>query len=360
MSRVLVAMSGGVDSAVAAMLLVERGHDVLGVTFNQWPKSMMAGGGGNGCCTPRTIDDARHVSRLLGIPHYVVDYRREFEAAVIGPWVHGYLRGQTPNPCVECNRTVRFGTFLGKADELGAEFIATGHYARIRHDSATGRYRLLRSHDPAKDQTYVLHVLSQRQLARTLFPLGELTKPRVREIAGGAGLPVAHKPDSQEICFVPDNDYVKFVRGRGSTGQGAIVDTSGARLGSHSGLEQFTVGQRRGLNLGGAGGSRYVVSLDPIRNTVVVGGRSEASARRLELDRVAWIAQTGPTDGTRVDVMTRSRMTPEPARVKSLGRGRAGLAFDQPTWAPAPGQSAVMYRGDEVLGGGTIATAHSS
>ncbi len=354
-------MSGGVDSAVAALRLVERGHDVVGVTFNQWPKSMMAGaGGGNGCCTPRTIDDARHVCRLLGIPHYVVDYRREFEAAVVGPWVRGYLRGQTPNPCVACNRTVRFGTFLGKADELGAEFIATGHYARVRRDSAAGRYRLLRSRDPAKDQTYVLHVLSQRQLARTLFPLGELTKKRVRKIAEGARLPVARKPDSQEICFVPDDDYVKFVRGHGSTGPGAIVDTAGDQLGSHSGLEQFTVGQRRGLSLGGAGGPRYVVSLDPIRNTVVVGSRREAGARRVELDRVAWIGQTGPTDGTAVDVMTRYRMTPEPARVRSLGQGRAGLEFDQPTWAPAPGQSAVMYRGDEVLGGGTITTAHPS
>ena len=347
-------MSGGVDSSVAAALLTRDGYDVVGVTFNQWPADLMARSTGNGCCTPDTIDDARRVCAILGVPHYVIDYRREFEAAVIDPWVQAYLNGQTPNPCVMCNRTVRFGSFLTKADELGADFIATGHYARIQPDESGARLRLLTARDLNKDQSYVLHVLGQRQLARTLFPLGELTKDEVRLLAADFGLPVAHKAESQEICFVPDNDHANYVRAHGTTGDGEIVDTLGNVVGRHEGLEAFTPGQRRGLNLGGGDARRYVVNLDPLANRVTVGSRVESTARQIDVDNVNWVANTPPSAPCRVGVRTRYQMPLAEATLVIAASG-VTVQFQDPTWAPAPGQSAVFYHGDEVLGGGTIA-----
>ncbi len=347
-------MSGGVDSSVAAALLARDGFDVIGVTFNQWPAELMARATGNGCCTPDTIDDARRVCAILDVPHYVVDYRREFEAAVIEPWIKAYLNGQTPNPCVMCNRTVRFGSFLTKADELGAEFIATGHYARIETDRTTGRRRLLTARDHAKDQSYVLHVLGQRQLARILFPLGELSKPEVRRLATDVGLPVALKADSQEICFVPDNDHAGYVRNHGTTGPGEIVDASGTVLGRHHGLEAFTPGQRRGLNLGGGASRRYVVDLDAGANRVTIGAQAEAAARQINVDNVNWVASAPPPAPCRVGVRTRYRMPLADATIVIASSG-VTVEFHEPTWAPAPGQSAVFYDGEEVLGGGTIA-----
>ena len=354
-SRVLVAMSGGVDSSVAAALLARDGYDVIGVTFNQWPADLMARSTGNGCCTPDTIDDARRVCAILGVPHYVIDYRREFESAVIEPWIKAYLSGQTPNPCVMCNRTVRFGSFLTKADELGADFIATGHYARIKTDKTSGRRRLLTASDPAKDQSYVLHVLGQRQLARTLFPLGDLSKTQVRQLAADFGLPVALKADSQEICFVPDNDHAGYVRAHGSTGAGDIVDTEGQVIGRHNGLEAFTPGQRRGLNLGGGSSRRYVVDLDPAGNRVTVGTQAQSTARQIKVHDVNWIASAPPSGTGRVGVRTRYRMPLAEATLVIAANG-VTVEFHDPTWAPAPGQSAVFYDGDEVLGGGTIAS----
>ncbi|MYD95706.1 MAG: tRNA 2-thiouridine(34) synthase MnmA [Chloroflexi bacterium] len=354
LSRVLVAMSGGVDSSVAAALLARDGYDVVGVTFNQWPAELMASATGNGCCTPDTIDDARRVCAILGVPHYVIDYRREFETAVIDPWVKAYLDGQTPNPCVMCNRTVRFGSFLTKADELSAEFIATGHYARIETDETHGHRRLLTARDPGKDQSYVLHVLGQRQLTRTLFPLGDLTKRQVRRLAAEFGLPVALKADSQEICFVPDSDHAGYVRAHGSTGTGDVVDTRGQVIGRHAGLEAFTPGQRRGLNLGGGSARRHVVELDPAGNRVIVGSRDDSRARKIEVRAVNWINGVPPAAPRRVGVRTRYRMPLEDATLV-VTPGGVSLEFGEPTWAPAPGQSAVFYVGDEVLGGGTIA-----
>ncbi|MCY3748515.1 MAG: tRNA 2-thiouridine(34) synthase MnmA [Chloroflexi bacterium] len=353
-SRVLVAMSGGVDSSVAAALLARDGYDAIGVTFNQWPAELMARATGNGCCTPDTIDDARRVCAILGVPHYVIDYRREFEAAVIDPWITSYLNGQTPNPCVMCNRTVRFGSFLTRADELGADFIATGHYARIKTDETSGRRRLFTARDPGKDQSYVLHVLGQRQLARTLFPLGDLTKRQVRRLAAEFGLPVALKADSQEICFVPDNDHAGYVRAHGTTGPGDIVDTAGRLVGHHDGLEAFTPGQRRGLNLGGGSARRYVVELDPETNRLTVGSRDESGARQIVVRDVHWVADAPPVAPCSVGVRTRYRMPLEDATLVIAPDG-VTLEFGDPTWAPAPGQSAVFYAGDEVLGGGTIA-----
>lgn len=347
-------MSGGVDSSVAAALLARDGYDVIGVTFNQWPAELMARSTGNGCCTPDTIDDARRVCAILGVPHYVIDYRREFEAAVIDPWVKAYLSGRTPNPCVMCNRTVRFGSFLSKADELGADLIATGHYARIEVDEATGRRRLFTARDLTKDQSYVLHVLGQRQLARTLFPLGNLTKARVRQLAAEFGLPVALKADSQEICFVPDNDHAGYVRSHGTTGAGEIVDTAGRVVGRHDGLEALTPGQRRGLNLGGGSARRYVVDLDPIANRVTVGTHVESTARQIDVENVHWVANAPPSAPCQVGVRTRYRMPLADATLVIAASG-VTVEFHEPTWAPAPGQSAVFYAGDEVLGGGVIA-----
>jgi tRNA-specific 2-thiouridylase len=345
---------------VAAALLTRADFDVIGVTFNQWPKDAMASSKGNGCCTPRTIDDARRVCEILGIPHYVMDFRREFEAAVIDPWTSAYLNGETPNPCVLCNRSVRFGTFFRKADELDAEFVASGHYARAVRDDPSGRVRLLCGLDPAKDQSYMLHVLGQRQLRRVLFPLGELRKARVRELAAEFGLPVADKPDSQEICFVPDNNYAAVVRRQGSTGPGDVVDRTGRRVGRHHGLEAVTVGQRRGLNLGGGQERRYVTTLDSTRNEVVVGARTDALAEVIGLREVHWVAGTRPPTPVRVTAKTRYHMVAEPAVLTTDDRNGASLAFDTPTWAPAPGQSAVIYAGDEVLGGGTILKAEAA
>ena len=347
-------MSGGVDSSVAAALLVRDGYDVIGVTFNQWPAELMARSTGNGCCTPDTIDDARRVCAILGVPHYVIDYRREFEAAVIDPWIKSYLNGQTPNPCVTCNRTVRFGSFLTKADELGANYIATGHYARLETDETNGRWRLLTARDPSKDQSYVLHVLGQRQLARTRFPLGDLTKAEVRQLAADFGLPVALKADSQEICFVPDNDHAGYVRTHGTTGAGKIVDTEGQVVGRHDGLEAFTPGQRRGLDLGGGSFRRYVVDLDPVANLVTVGTHAEATARQIDVENVHWVASAPPSAPCRVGVRTRYRMPLADATLV-ITSGGVTVDFHEPAWAPAPGQSAVFYDGDEVLGGGTIA-----
>ena len=361
MPRVLAAMSGGVDSSVAAALLAQRGFEVIGVTLNQWPKSLMANATGrSGCCTPRTIDDARRVCRTLGVAHYVIDYRKEFERAVISPWTRSYLAGETPNPCVMCNRAVRFGELLFKAAELGADFIATGHYARIARDQASGRYRLLTAIDKKKDQSYVLHVLGQRQLERVMFPLGELTKPRVRDLARGMGLSVADKPESQEICFVPDNDYVSVVRRRGSSGPGVIEDSEGRALGRHDGIEAFTVGQRRRLGIDGSGGARYVRRIDPARNAVVVGEREQAFATHVRVRDVHWVAGDCARPPDRLSVKTRYRIAPERARFAQRGAREVTLAFDAPTWAPAPGQSAVFYAGDEVLGGGAIAETWSA
>ncbi len=347
-------MSGGVDSSVAAALLARDGYDVVGVTFNQWPADLTARATGNGCCTPDTIDDARRVCAIVGAPHYVIDYRREFEAAVIEPWIRAHLAAETPNPCVACNRTVRFGAFLTTADEVGADLIATGHYARVQADDQRGEFRLLTARDASKDQSYVLHVLGQRQLRRTLFPLGGLTKRRVRALARDFGLPVADKADSQEICFVPDNDHAAYVRARASTGAGDVVDTQGRVVGRHDGLEGFTPGQRRGLDLGGGAARRYVVALDAAANQVTVGERPQALARRIDVRAPHWVSGAPPRWPLTAGVRTRYRMPLEDATLTASPAG-VSVEFHAPTWAPAPGQSAVFYAGSQVLGGGAIA-----
>ncbi len=351
MARILVAMSGGVDSSVAAALLARQGHEVIGVTFNQWPANRTMRNAGSGCCTPRTIDDARHVCQILGAPHYVLNFRSEFEAAVIEPWSRGYLRGETPNPCVTCNDRVRFPELIRKADELDAEFVATGHYARVANGAS---WRLLRAHDRAKDQSYVLHMLQQDQLRRVRLPLGDLLKPDVRRMAEEFDLPVADKPDSQEICFVPDGDYAAVVRRQGTTGEGPIVGSDGGVLGRHQGIETATVGQRRGLALGGGAARRYVTRIDADRNALVVGPRAAAFVDTIAVRDVRWVRGPAATPPARAGVQTRSHARASLARLEPQSPSQVSVQFDEPAWAPAPGQAAVFYQGDEVLGGGVI------
>ena len=351
MARVLVAMSGGVDSSVAAALLAREGHDVIGVTFNQWPASRTQRNAQSGCCTPRTIDDARHVCQILGAPHYVLNFRAEFEAAVIQPWARAYLQGETPNPCTLCNDRVRFPEMLRKADELGAEFVATGHYARVANGAS---WRLLRARDTAKDQSYVLHMLHQDQLRRIRLPLGDLLKRDVRRIAAEFGLPVADKPDSQEICFVPDGDYAAVVRRQGSSGEGPIVEADGRVVGRHDGIETVTIGQRRGLDLGGGAARRYVTAIDAERNTLVVGPRDAAFVDTISVRDVRWTTGLASTPPARAEVQTRSHAAALRARLEPLSASAVSVVFDEPAWAPAAGQAAVFYRDDEVLGGGVI------
>lgn len=344
-TKAVVAMSGGVDSSVAAALMVEQGYEVLGVTLKLLPRLES----GFGCCgSPADIDDARRVAEKLGIPHYTLDLSETFEEQVILPFVAAYRSGRTPNPCVECNRGLKFGRLLSLCGTFGAEILATGHYARVK------RGRLLRPKDLDKDQTYFLYSLTSEQLRRTQFPLGELTKPEVRAKAKALGLNVAEKPESQEICFVPRRDYRGFLASRDSEPQrpGPIRDVSGRQLGTHQGLRSYTVGQRKRLGINSSE-ARYVTRIEPETNTLFVGSDHETHQAGFEADRVSWTGLE-PLGTVEALVRIRHRHSPAPARLTPLGEGRWNIAFDQSQRAVTPGQSAVFYRDDEVLGGGTI------
>jgi tRNA-specific 2-thiouridylase len=354
--RIVAAMSGGVDSSVAAALLVQSGADVVGVSMQLYDQREHAAGHGFGsCCTLDDLADARRVSMALGIPHYILNLERQFGETVIANFVSEYLAGRTPIPCAHCNSDLKFATLVDRALAFGADHVATGHYARVDLDPAQGLYRLRRAADRAKDQSYFLFSLTQAQLARAQFPVGGMSKSEVREQARRLGLRVAEKPDSQELCFVPDDDYVRFVERRESGGAraGEITDIEGRVLGRHDGVHRFTVGQRKGLGLS-VGHPLYVIGLRPETAQVVVGPADALARAALTASGVNWIAGTPPDGSLRVDVQVRHRHVPAAATVEPLPDNRARVTFDAAQRAIAPGQAAVFYAGDEVVGGGWI------
>jgi tRNA-specific 2-thiouridylase len=351
---VVVGMSGGVDSSVTAAVLQAAGFDVVGLTMQIWHRSSAGdeSAAGAGCCTVDAVDDARRVARDLGIRYYVPNFREPFSVVVVD-FTSEYAAGRTPNPCVRCNQHVRFGGLLQKADELRADFIATGHYARVEFDRSREEFVLKKAADVAKDQSYVLHTLAQKHLSRIILPLGGLSKSHTRDLARHFGLAVASKPDSQEICFVGSGNYRDFLRDTAGIGgsSGPIVDRAGKVLGTHSGIEHYTIGQRKGLRLAMTEPA-YVVELRPRENTVVVGTREEASSSTLQCSDVSL---TGTLDGDRFEaaVRVRSHGAETPASVRITGAS-AQVSFHQPVWGASPGQLAVFYDGDRVIGGGTI------
>ncbi len=354
--RVVVAMSGGVDSSVAAALLLEAGHDVIGVMMHLWAEEE------NRCCSPEAVEDARRVAERLGIPFHLVDYQDEFHECVVRYFVAEYARGRTPNPCLACNQTIRFRRLLRHARDMGASAMATGHYARI--DEQGGRYRLRMGVDTRKDQSYVLYMLEQDQLRHLLFPLGDHTKAQVRDMARARGLPVADKDESMELCFVSDDDYRRFLAEHApeTARPGPILDTAGREIGRHRGLAFYTIGQRRGLgNLAarrvGDGGPEplYVLRLDVDRNAVVAGPAAELGRRGLEAERVSYASGEAPQEPLQVQAKIRYRAALAEATWIPTGGARARVEFQRPLRDITPGQAVVAYQGDVVLGGGFIA-----
>jgi tRNA-uridine 2-sulfurtransferase len=350
--RVLVGMSGGVDSSVTAYLLKQQGYEVIGVTMKVWPQDCISRAEDK-CCGPSAISDARGVAHKLGVPHYVVDEADQFEKLVINYFSSEYKAGRTPNPCVMCNELLKFGSLWDKASALGADYIATGHYAIIEHEA--DRTVLRKGRDGRKDQSYFLFSLRQEQLGRALTPLGGMTKPEIREIARELGLRVADKVDSQEICFVPGNDYKAFLKshlGEEEFHRGGIFDIEGKFLGDHEGIEMFTIGQRKGLP-GGSPKPLYVVDIDPETSRVIVGGEEDLICEEFEIDRVNWHV---PLDEIPAEVSVKIRYAHPGAMasVEPLEKHRARVRLQEPQRAVTPGQAAVIYDGDRVVGGGWI------
>lgn len=359
--RIVVAMSGGVDSSVAAALLAEQGHDVIGVSMQLYDQSEGQARSASSeqasfgtCCTIDDLYDARRVAAVLGIPHYIVNFESRFNQQVVANFIQEYGAGRTPIPCAHCNADLKFATLLERAVALGADRLATGHYARV-DKTADGTYVLRRGADDAKDQTYFLFSLTQEQLARAAFPVGHLDKDVVREHARRLQLGVASKPDSQEICFVPDGDYAAFIERAAPELRrpGTLIDQSGDIVGSHEGVHRFTIGQRKGLGVS-APAPRYVLEIRPKTSQVVVGPREALGRTTLTAAHVNWISGTPAANWLSVTAQIRHRHTPATARVRATDVGHAQLEFDEPQTAITPGQAVVFYDGDVVLGGGWI------
>jgi tRNA-uridine 2-sulfurtransferase len=352
--RVVAAMSGGVDSSVAAALLVDEGHEVIGLSMQLYDVS--GGPAFGSCCSLDDLHDARRVASALHIPHYLVNLERRFDQQVVSDFVREYVAGRTPIPCAHCNSDLKFTTLLDQARGLGADLVATGHYARIERD-ANGTYVLRRGADPRKDQSYFLFSLTQEQLAHALFPVGDRPKEAVRQYARARGLPVSEKRDSQEICFIPDHDYAGFVarHAPADVHEGSIVDEQGRILGRHEGIHHFTIGQRRGLGLasGTTGSPMYVLALRPASRQVVVGPRTSLERTTLTTSRVNWIAEP-PVGAVDCQVQIRYRHEAAKAVVRAQPDGRAAVVFSEPQVAITPGQAAVFYDDDAVVGGGWI------
>ncbi len=354
--KVVVGMSGGVDSSVAACLLKEQGYEVIGVTMQIWqeenPEETSENGG---CCGLSAVDDARRVAWTLGIPYYVMNFRKEFKESVMDYFVGEYLHGRTPNPCIACNRYVKWEALLARSMEIGADYIATGHYARVM-ELPNGRYTIRNSVTAAKDQTYALYNLTQEQLKRTLMPVGDYTKDEIRQIAEKNGLAVAKKKDSMEICFIPDNDYASFIEKSADSvpGAGNFVDMDGTVLGRHKGITHYTVGQRKGLNLS-MGRPVFVTEIRPETNEVVIGDGNDVFSDRLRCSNLNWMAVDG-LHGEERKVMAKIRYSHKgaPCVIRELSDGTVECLFETPQRAITPGQAVVFYEEDHVFGGGTI------
>ena len=355
MSHVFVAMSGGVDSSVAALLLQQAGHKISGVNLRMFHNEDLGQSPGKTCCSLADAEDAGLVARRLGAPFYVFDVSQVFRSTVIRDFIEEYQNGRTPNPCAVCNQTVKFGALLDRVRVLGADYLATGHYARVEQDAATGRYLLKRGLDRSKDQSYFLYMLTQEQLAHALFPLGSLEKSQVRQLAEAHGLVNAHKHDSQDICFVPDGDYAAFIeRTVGSPSlPGNFVDQKGQVLGHHRGIIRYTHGQHKGLGLS-TSEPLYVLEKDAVSNTIRLGPDSDLWSQTLTAEQFNWVSIPEPTEPIAVTVKTRYSQREAAAIARSLPGGRCQVTFEEPQRAITPGQAVVLYQEEIVVGGGTI------
>lgn len=355
-TTVVVAMSGGVDSSVAAALLVEQGYHCIGVMMRLWAEMGEGEGSTNKCCSLESVHDARRVADQLGIPFYLINVEQPFKQQVVDFFIQGYSAGLTPNPCIECNRHIRFDYLLNYARKLGADYLATGHYARLRH-MADGAVHLLKAVDEQKDQSYVLSVMGQEELRDVLFPVGDYPKPEIRKLAAARGLPIASKHDSMDLCFIFDDDYRRFLRDWTTNAMrpGPIVDRQGRSYGEHQGLPGYTIGQRKGLGISGASEPLFVLELDHTNNRLVVGTAAELGRTALTATRINWTLDRAPDAGLRAQCKIRYRAQALPCTLWPQPNGDVTVVFDEPLRDITPGQGAVFYLDDLCLGGGIIA-----